>query len=335
MGQWAFFADLYGTLITPNIQALLGMVGKVCATAQPIALVLIGIWFLLSMFELASGTKPLQTIFKEGFVAALVLGFLQEAQFTQYIVNLVTQGVPNSIGQAMGGTGSPVAALDNLLAAAVTEVSKVYEALPAYALKTIPLACAAILTMAMCAVSIAFCFGIYVVAALINIGALAVGPIFLALAASPHTRRFAMGWIAVLVGGCTTELMSLAILQLLSAGEMNLVRQAAANAAASNSNAVAMLWSLCQIALLLYLAKKIVEEIPAIARTIGGGVYAAASRAAVTGLTFGAASAAVGAAAGVARGAAIAAATRGAGAGLSASRTATPAGRSLSSGAKS
>ncbi len=333
MGQWTFFAGLYGTLITPNITALLAMVGRVCATAQPIALALIAIWFVLAMFELSAGTKTLPTIFKEGFVTGLVFGFLQEAEFTQYIVNLVTQGVPNTIGTAMGGQGSPVSALDNLLAAAITEVSKVYEALPAYSLKTIPLGCAAIVAMGVSAIAIAFCFGIYVVAALINIGALVVGPIFLALAASPHTRRYAMGWVAVLVGGCTTELMALAILQLLSAGEMNLIRQAAANAAASNSNAIAMLWSLCQIGLLLYLSKKIIEEIPVVARTIGGGVYAAASNAAAHGLTFGLAGAAVGAAAGAARGAAIATATRGASAGMSAIRAAAPVGRSLSSGA--
>src|SRR4051794_33009964 len=108
-GQWVFFADLYNTLITPNITALLGMVGRVCTVAQPIALALIGIWFLLAMFELSAGTKSMQTILKEGFIATLVFSFLQEAQFTQYIVNLVTQGVPNTMAHAMGGQGSPVA----------------------------------------------------------------------------------------------------------------------------------------------------------------------------------------------------------------------------------
>lgn len=328
MGQ-PFFADIFNTLITPNIAALLAMVGRVCAISQPIAIALIGISFLLAMFELAAGTKPLQAFLKEMFIAALIFSFVQEAQFTQYIVNLVTQGVPNSISQAMGGQGSPVASLDNLLAGAVAEVTKVYEALPNYSLKTIPLACADIVIMAVCAISIAYSFGVYVVAALINIGALFVGPLFMALAVSPQTRRFATGWISVLVGGCVTELMSLAILQLLSAGEMNLLHQAAAQAAASNSNSIVMLWSLCKIGLLLWIVKKIVEEIPIIARTIGGGVYTAGTHAAAKSATFGAVGAAVGAAAGAARGAAMASAAGSAGAG--AVRAAAPVGRSLSS----
>jgi hypothetical protein len=149
----------------------------------------------------------------------------------------------------------------------------------------------------------------------------------MALAVSPQTRRFATGWVAVLVGGCVTELMSLAILQLLSVGEMNLLHQAAAQAAASDSNSIVMLWSLCKIGLLLWIVKKIVEEIPVIARTIGGGVYTAGAHAAAKAATFGAAGAVVGAAAGAARGAAAASASGGAGA----VRAAAPAGRSLSS----
>ena len=43
------------------------------------------------------------------------------------------------------------------------------------------------------------------VAAILNVAAVVVGPVFLALAAVPLTRRFAAGWFGVLVGGCATS----------------------------------------------------------------------------------------------------------------------------------
>jgi hypothetical protein len=43
MGQ-PFFADIFNTLITPNIAALLAMVGRVCTVAQPIAIALTLLW---------------------------------------------------------------------------------------------------------------------------------------------------------------------------------------------------------------------------------------------------------------------------------------------------
>jgi hypothetical protein len=236
MGGWTFFADLFNSLIAPNMQALLAMLGQVCATASRVALPLIAIMFVLSFFEMAAGTKSLQAFFKEAFVAALVYGFLQEAQYTQFIVNMVTQGAPNTIARAMGGTGSPVASLDNLLAAVVVEVAKVYEALPSYSLKTVPLALADLFAMGLSAVCIAFCFGVYVVATIINIGALVVGPLFMAGAVAPWSRKFAMGWVAVLVGGCVTQLISVAMLQLLITGEMNLIHASAAAAASCSSS---------------------------------------------------------------------------------------------------
>ena len=53
-------------------------------------------------------------------------------------------------------------------------------------------------------------------AAILNVAAIVVGPVFLALAAIPATRRFAAGWFGVLVGGCTTQLLALAMIQLLA-----------------------------------------------------------------------------------------------------------------------
>ena len=74
-------------------------------------------------------------------------------------------------------------------------------------------------------------------AAIINVAAVVIGPVFLALAAIPLTRRFAAGWFGVLVGGCVTQLMALAVIQLMSGAELNMIEQrlfgAAGNTTAS------------------------------------------------------------------------------------------------------
>jgi type IV secretory pathway VirB6-like protein len=79
-------------------------------------------------------------------------------------------------------------------------------------------------------VSLAFTYGVYMVAAILNVAAVVVGPVFLALAAVPMTRRFAAGWFGVLVGGCCCQLMALAVdptkeaLQKPSASDRDIIR---------------------------------------------------------------------------------------------------------------
>jgi type IV secretion system protein VirB6 len=329
MQSWNFFTNIYSTLITPIVAQMQSMMSTVCSTMLPVATALIGVWLLLAMFELSQGSKTYQQVFREAFVAMMALSMLQVGQYTQYVSNLVLQGVPNTLAAALGGQTSPVAGLDNVLSSVLTASAKIYEALPSYSLKTIPLAIAIIVFMASSAVSICFAFGVYMVASIINIVAIVIGPVFLALAAIPQTRRFAAGWLGVLVGGCTTQVTSIALIQALTGGEAILLQQIVVTAQGTNSNSIAMLWGLAQVALLLFLCALVVKEIPNIAKTIGAGVYHGA--AGISSVTFGAAAAATGAAIGGARGAA--AAVSGATDKKTSSgrnRSTSPAGRSLS-----
>jgi type IV secretory pathway VirB6-like protein len=149
-------------------------------------------------------------------------------------------------------------------------------------------------------VSVAFAFAVFMIAAIINVAAIVVGPVFLALAAIPTTRRFAAGWLGVLVGGCVTQLMALAVIQLLSGAENNMIQQTVVTAAASNSNSLGMLWGLAQCGILLALCTAVVKKIPDIAQAIASGVYHGAAGLNVA--TFGAAGSVAGGTVGVARG---------------------------------
>ncbi len=123
--------------------------------------------------------------------------------------------------------------------------------------------------------------------------------------------------------------MALAVIQLLSGAENNMIQQTVVTASATKSNSLEMLWGLAQCGMLLALCSAVVKKIPDIAREIAGGVYHGAQS--IHAATFGAAAAAAGASVGAARGAAGAIgahASRQIGAG--AVRLTTPVGRSLS-----
>jgi type IV secretory pathway VirB6-like protein len=203
-------------------------------------------------------------------------------------------------------------------------------------LKSVPLGLGVVAFVVFAAVSIAYAFAIYMTAMIISVVAVVTGPVFLALAAVPMTRRFAAGWFGVLVGGCTTQLMALAVIKLLTGTEAKMLQQTVIPAASTN-NSIDLLWGLVQAAILLALCAAVIKKIPDIARAIAHGVYHGA--AGINAATFGMARQVTQAAAGGGARGARAAATGAKwlaggppGAGGAPWRPTTPVGRSLSRG---
>jgi hypothetical protein len=327
--NWATFATLYSALVTPILAQLQAMLGNVCSTMQPVALAMITVWLGFVAFDIANGTKTVQQAMRDFFVAGLVVVALQAGQYTQYVSDLFLQALPNTIGQAMGGTASPVAALDTVLNTTIKAAASTYDQAVGVSPKTWPLGLAVIIFVVVGVAAVSYAFIIYMVATVINVVAVVVGPVFLALAAIPLTRRFAAGWFGVLVSGCVSQLLTLAVIQLVSGGEINMIHQFSGTTAAANSNSIAMLWGLTQCGILLFLSSMIVKEIPTIARAIAGGVYHGTQS--IHAATFGAAAAAAGASVGAGKGAASAIGTHASRQiGTGAVRASTPVGPSLS-----
>jgi type IV secretory pathway VirB6-like protein len=317
---WTFFSTIYDALITPNLAAMQAMIANVAAQMQPIGLAMLVGWLCFAGADMALGSKSGQQVVKEFALGALFLGLLPMAQYSTYISGFFLNAVPNTISAAMGAAGSPVAALNNLLSQSITAAAKTFEALPWDPLKSVPLGLSVVAFVAVAVVTLAYTFGVYMVATLLNVAAMVVGPVFVALAAIPVTRRLATGWLGVLVGGCVTQLMALAVINLMTAAETLLLQGFARTVAATGSNSIDMLWGLTQVGMMLYLGKLIVQEIPHLARAIGGGVHGAAT-AGIHAVTIGAAdraaaiaaTAAAGAAAGAAGGGGVSGAAAGAG----------------------
>ena len=331
-----FFATLYSALITPLMAQLQAMIGTVCSTMQPIALVMLTIWLAFVGADIAFGYKTLPAACKDFAVAACVIVLLQAGQYTQYISNLFLTAVPTTIGQALGGATNPASALDAVLNTAVNGACDAYKSLPPYALKSIALGMAVIVFVVIALISLVFTYGIYMVAAILNVAAAVVGPVFLALTAVPMTRRYAAGWFGVLIGGCCCQLMALAVIQLMSGAELTMIKTLLGPP--GDTNSLALLWGLGQCGMLLSLSTLVVKKIPELSQAIAGGVYHGS--AGLQAATFGAAKeitrAAGGGAASAARGAArgatwFAGGSPGDGGGVP-WRTKAPVGRSLSRG---
>jgi hypothetical protein len=282
-----FFATLYSALITPLMAQLQGMIGTVCSTMQPIALVMLTVWLAFVGADIAFAHKTLPAACKDFAVAACVIVLLQAGQYTQYISNLFLTAVPTTIGQALGGATNPASALDTVLNTAINGACDAYKSLPPFALKSIALGMAVIVFVLIALASLVFTYGIYMVAAILNVAAVVVGPVFLALAAVPMTRRYAAGWFGVLVGGCCCQLMALAVIQLMSGAELTMIRTLL-TAPPGDTNSLALLWGLGQCGMLLALSTLVVKKIPELSQAIAGGVYHGA--AGLQAATFGAAS---------------------------------------------
>lgn len=308
--NWNLFQTITDGALTPVITQMQATIGPVCAAMQPVGLALISIWLLFAIWDLAAHTKTLMQVGKQMFTAALFYGMLWVGQYTQYVVDLFMQVIPNTISAALGGNGTPIAQIDRLLAQTIQQAATVYEAVPTYSFKVVALTLGVMAFVIVAMICIAYLFIVMSVAQLILITALAIGPVFIAAATTPFTRKYSSGWLSVLVGGVVTQLLAVALIRLLVGASGLLLTQLSVTAQASNSNSIMMLYGLAQLGVLLWLFKEVTKKVPELAQTIGGGVYHGSN--AAMNATFGTAAVAAGvtiAAAGGAVGGAVAGAS--------------------------
>jgi type IV secretory pathway VirB6-like protein len=346
--KFHLFQTLYDGLLTPVITQMMAMMAPMSAAMQPVALIGISIWLCFAIWDYASGAKTLTAIGRQAFQVVMFYTLIWAGSYTQYVVTLFLHALPDTISAALGGNAQPMALLDDLCGQAFIDAAQVYQAIPAYSFKGAILSVGVILFVVCALCCVGFVFFVTATSAVIMVLVLAVGPVFMAAATIPWTRRYTSGWLSVLVGGAVTQLLGLALIRLMVGAAAALMQQFATTAQDTNSNSIFMLVGLAQIGALLWLFKKAMERVPELAQVIGGGVYHG-SNAAFTSLSASSTAGAIllGAATGAAGGARAAAAAGGgasgatigamaggaSGAGRAAARGfrySAPAGRSLS-----
>jgi type IV secretory pathway VirB6-like protein len=285
------FQNVLSGVIAPLVAALQALIGPMCAAMQPVGLAAISIAACFWFFDVAAGHKTIPQVGRQAFTSALFYSMLWVGQYTQWVSDLFLNAIPQTVGAALGNQGSPWGVLDNLLTQTVSSASTVYEALPSYSLKAAMFSLGVLLFVCVVMVCLLFVALKLAIATVISILALVVGPVFLAAAVPTFTRKYAAGWLSVLVSGVVTQLLSLALIQLMVVSVGAQLGRLTTTAATTNSNSILMLWGLCQAAGLLWLFKEVVKKVPEIAQVIGGGVYHG-SQAAMS-ATFGTAGAAL------------------------------------------
>lgn len=322
--DWHMYANLYNTLVIPIIDQMRGLIGNVVAGARPFALALIVVWVGIVGIEVGAGRKNLNAAIWEFLVAAVAVGFLISADvYLQWIGNPFLTILPDSLAGLFGAHGTPADGMDNVLNQAIGAAIRSYKAMP-WSLEAVPLGIGIIMFVIIAFLSTGFAFFLYVAAVVTNVIAVFVGPICVGLAGTPKTRRFAAGWLGVLVGGVTTQVLALAVLLLMTATEAASLHQIVTQIA-TGADAMTMILDLGKCGLLLFLCTHLVKRIPDIAHSIGGGVYHHAQT--FSAVTFGLT-------AGVAAGAASIAtkgATKIASSAVNRARQTEPTGKSLSS----
>lgn len=270
--KFGLFQAISDGVMAPILAQMQVMIEPMSAAMQPVAHAGIGLWICIACWDLMN-KKPLAAVMRQAFQVIMFYTLVWAGSYTKYVADLFLHALPDTISGALGGNGSPMAMLDQLCGQALSEASKVYEALPAYSLKSAILTVGVIVFCIVALVCIAFVFIVLSVAALNTVLAIVIGPVFMACATVPWTRRFASGWLSVLVGGLVVQLIGLALIRLLIGSSAILMTQLATAAQQSDSNSVMMLGGLGQLGVLLWLFKKVMERVPELAQVIGGGVY--------------------------------------------------------------
>jgi type IV secretory pathway VirB6-like protein len=325
------FASLMAAIVQPLVTAMQAMVANVVTTARPLALGFFALWLAVTGIDVALGHKTVQAVSRDFLFAAAAIGLLlSSGVYMQWAGDLFLTIIPNTVSAALGATTSPVAGMDDVINQAAKAAVQVYSAMPSVSLKVIPLGMGVVAFVVVAVVTTAFSFGVYAVALVTNMVAVTVGPIFIALAAVPATRKYAAGWLSVLVSGVTIQMLSIAILLLLTRAETQTIVQTAGTTIAAD-DVMGELWGLAQCGALMSLCMLIIKQTPALAHAIAGGVWHNVQS--IGNATFGAAGSTASAAIGATRGAA-AALGRNANSqvGAGAIRATAPVGPSLSKG---
>ncbi len=125
------YQAIFDGAITPITAQMQAMIGPMCAAMQPVGLLLISVWLVFALWDLTRQTKTLMQVGTGMFTAALFYSMLWVGQYTQYITDLFLQDIPNTISAALGGNGTPIAQLDQLLTEMGQQAVRAYEAAPA------------------------------------------------------------------------------------------------------------------------------------------------------------------------------------------------------------
>lgn len=285
--NWAFYATIYATVAVPLGDAVTALTGNVLDYVHMPLLAGITLGIGLCAIAASYGFMSFQSVYKLLFAGAVIeVLLLTVTTYDQYVVQLV-DAIPFEVGRALAGGGdinniSDGGAFDHLWNTAAKAGLLAWEHIPSYSLK------GALLTLFVGA----YFVGVFLVILggfLVCLASttmvkllLTIGGLFLALYPFPPLRKFCHGWVSALASAVLVEILAVAVLALMGAGEMATINRIVQQATAGKMEFTDELFLLLQASGVFYLVYRLLKQIPSVAVAIAGGVYQAVAAHAAT-----------------------------------------------------
>ena len=278
--NWHLFDGAYTAIDEPMANAVDSALGNLITYVNPtlrILLTIYIIWIALQARWVPTGAPVSGLIAHAARGAVIVMLLSNTATFNQWVGAVFLHTIPDELGNALNGSvggGSPItggAQFDDVWNGAWKAGLVVYKNLPEWSMKGALLALAVIAFwgLSFIAVGVGFLMflGAHVLMALLMI----TGPIFIACALFPVSRRFFSGWLATTVGVLVTQVLVVALMSLMVIIQKNQLSQV--QAAPAGADIMGQIGSLIGVAGLLFICAGVAKQIPGLAVGIAGGAY--------------------------------------------------------------
>ncbi len=277
--NWHLFSGAYTAIDSPLSDAVDEALGNLLGFINPTLKILLTIYITWIAFQtrLVPTGAPVSGLIAHAARGAVIVMLLSNtATFNQWVGTIFLHTIPDGLGTALNGsigsrsiTGG--AQFDDVWNGAWKAGLAVYKNLPEWSIKGAFLALAVIAfwVLSFIAVGVGFLMflGAHVLMALLMI----TGPIFIACALFPASRRFFSGWLATTVGVLVTQVLVIALMSLMIRIEQN--ELAHVQAAPTGADIMGQVGSLIGVAGLLFICAGLAKQIPGLAVGIAGGAY--------------------------------------------------------------
>jgi len=278
--NWHLFTSAYTAIDEPLTNAvdsaLDNLIGFVNPTLKTLLTIYI-IWIGLQTRWVPTGAPVSGLIAHAARGAVIVMLLSNTATFNQWVGTVFLTTIPDGLGNALNGTiggGGPItggAQFDDVWNAAWKAGLVVYKNLPEWSMKGAFLALAVIAFWGLAFVAVGVGFLMFMGAHVLMALLMVIGPVFIACALFPASRRFFSGWIATTTGVLVTQVLVIALMSLMiQVQKSELIKLQAAPA---GSDIMGQIGSLIGLAGLLFICAGLAKQIPGLAVGLSGGAY--------------------------------------------------------------
>lgn len=267
----AFFVDLFASLYTILQPTINQIVGNLLAYVRPALFAGLIAWVAFQSLAVVWDAASPKSLMIGLLRAAVIVTMLQSAAtFDQYVVQLAN-AIPTELSNAAGGGGGMEtgAIYDRVWGRNVKAGLLVYDALPSYSWKAVPLAAGVLAYVVMVFGTVGACALVTLASVVMLALLLAIGPVMLALYPfEGMLRGWCLSWISVVATTIGVQVLTAVILAMfIGIGEKTISTILASN---GNMPTLDMMLILIQAGVLVYVVYQFLKQAPALSMAMFG-----------------------------------------------------------------